>query len=348
MAAAFALVAVACGGGVSQEDHDAVKAQLAAKEAELARQTIVEVAQHQGQAAPSALVNPGPAQVALGDGPAGVAGSRFTDPDVEINLTADVFQWEVLDGEFVEVWGYNGQYPGPEIRVKEGDKVRINLTNNLPEATTIHWHGLEVPNDQDGVPGITQPDIPSGGSWTYEFVAPKAGTAMYHTHSNTLKQLTKGLFGAFIVEPREGLPQYDREYTILLHETKGFYTINGHSFPKTLEDSLLKIKTGERILIRMINAGQQHHPMHLHGHQFKVVQLDSNPLESPLTVNTQDIAPGQTVDVEIVGTNPGTWVFHCHVISHVTNKGQYPGGMLIALDYEDHTSYFDEQAAAGG
>ncbi|MCH8841193.1 MAG: multicopper oxidase domain-containing protein, partial [Planctomycetes bacterium] len=115
--------------------------------------------------------NPGPAQVALGDGPAGVAGSRFTDPDLEVNLTADVVQWEVLDGEFVEVWVYNGQYPGPEIRVKEGDKVRVNLTNNLPEATTIHWHGLEVPNDQDGVPGITQPDIPTGGSWTYEFVA---------------------------------------------------------------------------------------------------------------------------------------------------------------------------------
>ena len=112
--------------------------------------------------------NPGPAQVTLGDGPAGIAGSRFTDPDVEINLTADVVQGEVLDGEIAEVWGYNGQYPGPEIRVKEGDKVRINLTNNLPEATTIHWHGMEVPNDQDGVPGITQPDIEPGASWTYE------------------------------------------------------------------------------------------------------------------------------------------------------------------------------------
>ena len=164
--------------------------------------------------------------------------------------------------------------------------VRINLTNNLPEATTIHWHGLEIPNDQDGVPGITQPDIAPGESWTYEFLAPKPGTSMYHTHSNTLKQITKGLFGAMIIEPREGLPQYDRQYTLLLHETNGFYTINGHSFPKTLEDSLLKIKTGERVLIRMINVGQQHHPMHLHGHQFKVVQMDGNPVPNPLTVNT--------------------------------------------------------------
>ena len=332
--AAFALLAAACGDG---DSADNTRVDGAAR---------VQASDFAGDAADGQPSNPGPAQVTLGDGPAGIAGSRFTDPDVEINLTAEVVSWEVLGGEFVEIWGYNGQYPGPEIRVTEGDKVRVNLTNNLPEATTIHWHGLEVPNDQDGVPGITQPDIEPGASWTYEFVAPKPGTAMYHTHSNTLLPLSKGLFGAFIVEPRGGLPQYDREYVLLLHETAGFYTINGHSFPKTLEDSLLKIKTGERILIRMINAGQAHHPMHLHGHQFKVVQLDGNPLLNPIVVNTQDIAPGQTVDVEVIGTNPGTWVFHCHVISHVTNRGVYPGGMLIALDYEDHTSYFDEQAAA--
>lgn len=290
--------------------------------------------------------NSGTAQVELGTGPAGVPGSRFTDPDVEIDLSADVFKWEVLDGEFVEAWGYNGQYPGPEIRVKEGQKIRINLTNNLPEATTIHWHGLEVPNDQDGVPGVTQPDVPPGGIWTYEFVAPKPGTSMYHTHSNTVRQLSKGLFGAFIIDPSERQTEYAREYTLLLHEISGFYTVNGHSFPKTLEDSLLQLASGDRILVRMINAGQEHHPMHLHGHQFRVVQLDGNPMPAPLTVNTQDIAPGQTVDVEIDGSNPGTWVFHCHILPHVTNKGQYPGGMLLALDYTDHTSYFEEQAAA--
>ena len=329
----FALLSlvVIAGAACSNDDNNEVETPVAAASVE--------------EVSTQALPKSGPAQVALGDGPAGVEGSRFTDPDVEIDLTAEVVQWEVLEGEFVEVWGYNGQYPGPEIRAKVGDKVRINFTNNLAEATTIHWHGLEVPNDQDGVPGITQPDIPPGGSWTYEFVAPKAGTAMYHTHSNTVRQLSKGLFGAFIVEPREGIPLYDREYTLLLHEINGFYTVNGHSFPKTLEDSLLKIKSGERVLVRMINAGQIHHPMHLHGHQFKVVQIDSNPLEFPITVNTQDIAPGQTVDVEIDGSNPGTWVFHCHIITHVTNKGVYPGGMLIALDYEDHTSYFEEQAA---
>lgn len=280
-------------------------------------------------------------EIALKDGPLGQPGSRFDDPDVEISLMAETFQWEIYEGEFVEVWGFNGQYPGPEIRAKEGEKVRVTVTNSLPEATAIHWHGLEVPNDQDGVPNITQPAIQPGEVWTYEFVAPKPGTTMYHTHANTVKQLPKGMFGSFIVEPREGMPEYDRQYTLMLHEIEGLYTVNGHAFPKTLEESLLKIKTGEKILIRMVNAGQQHHPMHLHGHQFKVVQLDGSPLANPLMVNTQDLAPGQTVDVEVEGTNPGTWVFHCHIIPHVTNRGAYPGGMIVALDYEDHTSYFE-------
>ena len=136
----FALLSlvVIAGAACSNDDNNEVEAPVAAASV--------------GGAATQALPKSGPAQVALGDGPAGVEGSRFTDPDVEIDLTAEVVQWEVLEGEFVEVWGYNGQYPGPEIRAKVGDKVRINFTNNLTEATTIHWHGLEVPNDQDGVP----------------------------------------------------------------------------------------------------------------------------------------------------------------------------------------------------
>ena len=254
-------------------------------------------------------------------------------PDLVIDLTAEVVQWEVLDGQSIEVWGYNGQYPGPEIRLKVGQRLQVNFTNNLPEPTTIHWHGQDVPNDQDGVPGITQPDIPPGGTWTYEFVLPRPSTGMHHTHSNVASQLAKGLFGAFIVEPAEGLPQYDREYTMLMHEIQGYYTINGHSFPKTLEDSLMKIRTGERILIRLANPGRQHHPMHLHGQQFKVVGVDGSPLPFPLLQNTFDLAPGQTADIEVEGANPGTWGFHCHVPTHVTNFGSYPGGMITMLDY---------------
>lgn len=274
----------------------------------------------------------------------GDAGYVFGDPDVEVNLTAQVVEWEVYPGETVEAWTYNGQYPGPEIRVTEGQKVRINITNDLPEATTIHWHGLDVPNDQDGVPGITQPAIEPGESWTYEFVAERVGTAMYHTHANTAAQLAKGLFGFFIVEPVGGL-DYDREYSLALHEIAGSYTINGKSFPATLDDNLLKIKTGETILVRFGNMGTGYHPFHLHGHQFLVINVDGNPMPDNWRQNTIDIPPGQTIDVVIEGTNPGTWTFHCHIVPHVTNKGVYPGGMLTLLDYEDHTSYMEEQAA---
>ncbi len=277
----------------------------------------------------------------------GEPGFVFQDAEVEIDLTAEVVEWEVYEGETVEAWTYNGEYPGPEIRVTEGQKVRINFTNNLPEASTIHWHGLDVPNDQDGVPGITQPDVQPGESWTYEFVAERVGTGAYHTHSNTAAQLARGLMGFFIVEPKEGL-NFDREYTLMLHEIDGLYTVNGHSFPATLESDLLAIKSGERVLVRFANMGALDHPFHLHGHQFEVINIDGNPMPPDWKQNTVEISPGQTVDLIITGTNPGTWVFHCHVVPHVTNKGVYPGGMLIVLDYEDHTSYFDEQAAAAG
>ena len=262
-----------------------------------------------------------------------------------IELTVGKTEWEVYDGETVEAWTYNGTYPGPEIRVKQGDRVQVIVHNELDEGTTIHWHGQDVPNDQDGVPGITQPSIEPGTSYTYEFVAARIGTTAYHTHQNTPTQLGRGLFGSFIVEPRAGLP-WDHDYTLMLHEIDGLYTINGKSFPATLENDLLKIRTGETALVRLINMGSQHHPMHLHGHQFQVLSIDGNTMPGSWFQNTVDVAPGQTVDILIRGTNPGTWTFHCHIIPHVTNRGVYPGGMLTLLDYEDHTSYMEEQAAA--
>jgi FtsP/CotA-like multicopper oxidase with cupredoxin domain len=290
------------------------------------------------------LVDPPTASVEAQQGEPGYV---FDEPDVTIDLTAEVVQWDVVAGEEpVEAWVYNGQYPGPEIRITEGQSIRINLTNNLPEATTIHWHGLDVPNDQDGVPGITQPAVEPGETWTYEFTPDRVGTTVYHTHANTATQLAKGLFGFFIVEPEGGL-DYDREYSLALHELSGFYTINGHSFPSTLDDSTLLINEGETILVRFANMGSVHHPMHLHGHEFMVTNIDGNPMPENWRQNTVDIPPGQTVDVVIEGDNPGTWTFHCHVVPHVTNKGVYPGGMLTLLDYEDHESYFERQSAGG-
>ncbi|NNF64366.1 MAG: multicopper oxidase domain-containing protein [Acidimicrobiia bacterium] len=290
------------------------------------------------------------AAVALEPSPAGISAAAATPVAavaaqtgavVEVDLVAEVVDWDVVDGELVEVWGYNGEYPGPAIHANVGDTVRVHLTNLLPEGTSIHFHGLDVPNNQDGVPGITQPMIEPGQAWTYEFVVDEPGTTMYHTHANTMAQLGKGLVGPLIVhDPADA---YDNEYVMVLHEIDGFFTINGHSFPDTLnDDTFIQMETGEDILVRFINAGQQHHPMHLHGHQFEVVSLDGNPLPAPYEANTVDIAPGQTVDVVVRGDNPGTWTFHCHIISHVTNKGVYPGGMLTLVDYTDHTSYMED------
>jgi FtsP/CotA-like multicopper oxidase with cupredoxin domain len=279
----------------------------------------------------------------------GQPGYLFSDDEVDqmVELTADVVEWEVYPGELVEVWGYNGQYPGPTMRWRLGDKVRVTLTNNLPEATTIHFHGLDVPNDQDGVPNITQPAIEPGESWTYEFKVERVGTTAYHTHVNTLSQLGRGLFGTVIVESRSE-PQFNHDFALALHEIEGNYTINGHSFPSTLENDLLSIESGDTARVRFVNMGSLHHPMHLHGHQFRIYAIDGNVVDYTHFQNTIDIAPGTTADVIIEGTNPGTWTFHCHIISHVANKGVYPGGMLTILDYEDHTSYMEEQAAAGG
>lgn len=270
----------------------------------------------------------------------GKPGYRFNDPDVELTLTAAVTEWEVYEGEVVEAWTYNGQYPGPTIRVHKGDKIRVTLENELPEATTIHWHGLDVPNDQDGVPGITQPGVEPGESWTYEFTADRVGTTAYHTHQNTLNQIGRGLFGALIVEePRE--KTYDHDIVMQLHEIFGNYTINGYSFPKTRDEDLISISEGETARIRFINMGSQYHPMHLHGHQMKVIAIDGNPLDSNRTVNTVDVPPGQTVDVVVTADNPGNWVFHCHIIPHVQNKGSYPGGMLAVMAYEGYEFHFD-------
>lgn len=284
----------------------------------------------------------------LGTGPAGTPNSRFNDPDVVYELTASEFEWEVAPGEMITVWGYNGTYPGPTVTAKKGDKIRVTLHNELPEGTTIHWHGFDVPWDQDGVDGLSQPAVGPGESWTYEFVALESGTHMYHSHTNSSEQVQMGLFGGLVIQPARDTGEYDHEYLFGLHEINGWYTINGKSFPSTMENDMMEGESGDRILIRMYNVGQVNHPMHLHGHQFEVVAIDGNDLDFPMYQNTYDIAPGMVVDVAITLNNPGTWMFHCHTLPHTTNRGVYPGGMVLMLDYTDHTSYYDEQLATGG
>ena len=276
----------------------------------------------------------------------------------EFRLEASEFRWEYAAGKWVHVWGYNGQIPGPEIRVDEGDNVRIIVKNNLPDATTVHWHGVDVPWQADGVPNITQEPIPIGGEFVYEFVADPAGTRWYHSHGKShttaAQQLDMGLSGAFIIEPNDPAYTYDREYTLVLDEWEivdggvnpsiahvhgaggmpgmspipdfNTFTINGRIFPYT---EPLVVQKDEKVLIRLINAGTDAvHPMHLHGHNYEVVSRDGNPLPANLDRNVLTLHPGETVDILVTTDNPGPWLFHCHNVHHAA------AGMITLMQYE--------------
>ncbi|MCA9863757.1 MAG: multicopper oxidase domain-containing protein [Thermomicrobiales bacterium] len=254
------------------------------------------------------------------------------DGDVKVfTLTTDVVEWEFMPGKTVEAWTYNGVTPGPEIRVTEGDKVRVHVTNNLPESTAIHWHGLMIPNSQDGVPYLTQPPIKPGETYTYEFQIREgnAGSHMYHSHHNALDQVNRGLLGAFIVDPKDpsAYPAYDKEHILILNDTLLGFTINGKEFPAT--DAIVAAK-GDRLLVRFMNEGLVQHPMHLHGLPMRIVAIDRWPLPQPYMCDTIDVAPGNRYDAIIECTEPGVWAFHCHILSHAESpQGMF--GMVTAL-----------------
>jgi uncharacterized cupredoxin-like copper-binding protein len=268
------------------------------------------------------------------------AGNQLLEPKLVdgvklFELTARAVQWEVLPGVFEEAWTYNDQLPGPIIRVTEGDKVRVTLKNQLPEETVLHFHGPRLPNAQDGVPDVTQKTIKVGETYTYEFTAEPAGTFVYHSHHNTAVQEPMGLYGVLIIDPKPGSAQaqrdagYARDVVQVVSEFQGYYMVNGKAFPAT---EPIQAKVGEKVRLRLVNLGQTAHPMHLHGYHFKVVGTDGYPvLGEPLEKDTINIAPGERYDLEFVADNPGTWVFHCHILGHVTNKGVEPGGMITVI-----------------
>ena len=245
------------------------------------------------------------------------------------DLEATEMRWEVAPGQTVPAMAYNGQVPGPEIRVREGDRVRVILKNSMSESTAIHFHGLELPNDQDGVPFITQPPVKPGETFTYEFTVPNAGSHMYHSHHNAAKQVGLGLLGAFIVEPNAPRPieKVDRDFTMILNDGAHGYTLNGKGFPAT---EPLVARLGETIRIRYMNEGMMIHPMHLHGMHMTVIDKDGWPQPMPWKCDTLNIAPGERWDVVVKCTNPGTWAFHCHILPHAESEhGMF--GMVTAL-----------------
>jgi FtsP/CotA-like multicopper oxidase with cupredoxin domain len=289
----------------------------------------------------------------------------------QFELTVEDIRWEYKKGEFVHAWAYNGQIPGPEIRVEEGEKIRILVKNNIDyeEGTTIHWHGIRLPeNDMDGVPGLDQYPIKPGETFVYEYTAKNAGTHFYHSHGSShldvAMQDDMGLTGPLTVLPKNKMDirhpfKYDREYIYMLdewsvaadgennavhmlsedgehvHGAEGgheynVFTMNGRAFPDT---EPLMVKEGERILVRLINSGSKEiHPMHTHGHAFKVIAMDGNivPRAAQLTMDVITLHPGERRDIVIVADNPGVWLFHCHDTHHAA------GGMVMPFFYEGY------------
>ena len=250
--------------------------------------------------------------------------------DVKVfDLVVSKVQWEVEPGKRIEAWTYNGVVPGPQIRVREGDRVRIHVTNKLDESTAVHFHGLEIPNDQDGVPFITQPPIKPGQTYRYEFTAPNPGSHMYHSHHNAARQVGMGLLGAFIIEPKQkrAIENVDVDYTMILNDGYHGFTLNGKSFPAT---EPIVVKLGQKLRVRYMNEGMMIHPMHLHGMHMTVIDKDGWPLPAPFKCDTLNIAPGERWDVIVNCNNPGTWAFHCHILPHAESEhGMF--GMVTAL-----------------
>ncbi|MBI3969317.1 MAG: multicopper oxidase domain-containing protein [Chloroflexi bacterium] len=280
----------------------------------------------------------------------------------EIVLTAREIQWELAPGKLVAAWAYNGQVPGPEIRVRAGERVRIVLANELAEPTTIHWHGIDVPAAMDGVPDLSQAPVRPGERFVYEFLAEPAGTRWYHTHANSAKQLAQGLFAPFVIEPAAGTSP-DREYTLVLSDwaTGGrapeprqnrstgrggmmggmmngmmgghrpsfdTFTINGKAFPAT---RLLSVRRGERVRLHLINAGSElTHYLRLAGHRLQVTHTDGNPLAAPVEVDVVPIAPSERYDVEFQADQPGRWPLYC------VEPGHAAGGLKTLVVYEGY------------
>lgn len=240
---------------------------------------------------------------------------------------------EFIPGRVVDAWGFNGSVPGPTIEVNEGDRVRFIVENRLPEPFSMHWHGIEVPNDMDGMPGISQDLIQPGGRFVYEFTLHQNGTFFYHSHMAMQEMM--GLIGLFIIHPRRAYtPRVDRDFGIILQGWAllpnntipnslamefNWLTFNGKAGPATTP---MLCKLGERVRIRLVNLGMDHHPIHLHGHQFYVTGSEGGRIRTTAVepANTVLVGVAQARDIEFVANNPGDWHFHCHLPHHMMNQ----------------------------
>jgi len=266
----------------------------------------------------------------------------------EFHLIAEPVKREFATGLDVNCWGYNGVTPGPTIEAFEGDRVRILVTNKLPEGTSIHWHGFILPNGMDGVTGLTQPKIEPGETFAYEFTLKQSGTLMYHPHFDEMVQIALGMHGFFIIHPRDArVRPVDRDFAIFLNEWAikpgastpdptvmldfNVFTFNSRVFPGT--DPLL-VRTNDRVRIRIANLTMDSHPLHIHGHKFYVTGTDAGPIQESAWIpeNTVNVPVGATRDIEFVADNPGDWAFHCHKSHHVMNQMGHGLPNLLGID----------------
>ena len=295
------------------------------------------------------------------EAPEAAAGGAPLEPEVVngtkvFDLETSVIGWNILPDQQVEAYAFNQQVPGPQIRVTEGDRLQINVTNRLPEPTSVHWHGLILPNEMDGAAEVTQEPIEPGETFTYEFTAADAGTYFYHSHFEPDRQQGLGLYGALIVDPadesRDAAYDYDQEVVILLQEwlerdgytypamtmegaLPNFFTINGKAYPET-ED--IEMEVGDRLRVRFIGSHNNFvHPMHIHGGPFEIVETDGYPVPkgARLTKDTVNVGPGERYDVIWEARRPGKWLLHCHIPHHTTNDNtevEGGGGLMLVIN----------------
>ena len=259
---------------------------------------------------------------------------KLIDGVKEFKLVAEEVDHEFAPGMVAKCWGYNGTTPGPTIEAEEGDRVRILVTNNLPEHTTIHWHGILLPSGMDGVGGLSQPHIMPGETFAYEFDLNQNGTYMYHPHADEMVQLAVGMMGMFIIHPKSGEDEkIDRDYALMLHNWAihpgtyrpdpnvmsefDLWTINSKVFPAV---DFPVAEVGDRVRFRIGNLSMWNHPMHLHGHTFFVTGSDGGRWRKSMwhPETTEIVGVGQTRDIEFIAA-PGDWAFHCHFSHHTMN-----------------------------
>lgn len=268
------------------------------------------------------------------------------------HLIAETVQREFAPGMVVNCWGYNGQTPGPTIEAVEGDRVRILVTNRLSEPTTVHWHGILLPNGMDGVTGLNQKPILPGETFKYEFTLRQSGTHMYHPHYDEMVQIAMGMMGFFIIHPKNPVEEEkaDRDFAIMLYEWAipigaatpnpfvmldfNYFTFNSKVWPGI--DPLV-VKQGQKVRIRLANLSMNSHPIHLHGYEFTVVSHGAKRMKPSAQYEavTINVPVGETRDIEFIATEPGDWAFHCHKSHHTTNGMEHDIPNLIGVNQKE-------------